>query len=56
MYGDDDEMIPKNSSVVVKRIPAKSAQSSLMARINAMASGVSSSVPRSGHMSNAAAE
>jgi DWNN domain len=39
VYGDDDEVVPKNSSVVVKRVPAKSSASSLMARINGMAAG-----------------
>ena len=34
VYVDDNEMVPKNASVVVKRVPAKSAASSLISRIN----------------------
>lgn len=33
-YVDDDEIVPKNASVVVRRVPAKSAKAGLMARIN----------------------
>jgi hypothetical protein len=33
-YVDDDEVVPKNASVVVRRVPAKSAKTGLMARIN----------------------
>lgn len=33
-YEDDDELVPKNASVVVRRIPAKSSKAGLMTRIN----------------------
>eukprot|EP01031_Cornospumella_fuschlensis_P052773 gene52773-64481_t len=33
-YVDDDEIVPKNASVVVRRVPAKNAKAGLIARIN----------------------
>jgi len=33
-YIDDEESVPKNASVIVKRVPAKSSKAGLMARIN----------------------
>ena len=33
-YVDDDEMIPKNASLIVRRVPAKNAKTSLIARLN----------------------
>lgn len=33
---DDDEIVAKNTSVVIKRVPAKNAASSLISRINNM--------------------
>lgn len=33
-YVDDNEIVPKNSSVIVKRIPAKNSKAGLMARLN----------------------
>jgi hypothetical protein len=33
VYDDDNEHIPKNSSLVVRRMPAKSAATSLIARL-----------------------
>lgn len=33
-YVEDDEVVPKNASLVVKRIPAKNSSTSLIARLN----------------------
>ena len=38
-YQDDDEYIPKNTSLVVKRVPAKTAATSLIARLRGSANG-----------------
>jgi hypothetical protein len=33
-YVDDDEIVPKNASVILKRVPAKNANTSLMVRLS----------------------
>lgn len=42
-YFDDDEMIPKNASLIVRRVPAKNSKTSLIARLNNRAALVSTS-------------
>lgn len=38
-YAEDDEVVPKNASLVVKRVPAKSTHLSLVARLQRRSSG-----------------
>jgi protein MPE1 len=38
-YVGDDEMVPKNSSLIVKRVPAKNAKFGLTARLNSRQNG-----------------